>query len=312
MTDQKTAAGSGVTHGATRLPAVEVESYNVELKDDDGLLGDRANKGAFREILERWRKPLRKAGEDPFGDEPSSEISRKKLDSLLAQGDPEAAGVLQGAVEDFAQELALVIRRFLKLKAWRDTERIVMGGGFRASRVGELTIGRAAVILKSDNVAIDLVPIRNNPDEAGLIGTAHLAPRWMFEAHDAIIGVDIGGTNIRAGIVELNLKKASDLSKASVWKFELWRHADEKKREEAVKELIDMLSRLIARAEKEDLRLAPFIGIGCPGIIEADGTIMRGAQNLPGNWRARVPLATRSACRHSEHRRLRDDDSFAQ
>src|SRR5262252_233638 len=79
MTDQKTAAGSGVTHGATRLPAVEVESYNVELKDDDGLLGDRANKGAFREILERWRKPLRKAGEDPFGDEPSEEISRKKL-----------------------------------------------------------------------------------------------------------------------------------------------------------------------------------------------------------------------------------------
>jgi hypothetical protein len=67
---------------------------------------------------------------------------------LLVEGDPEAAGVVQGAVEDFAQELALVIRRFLKLKAWRDTERIVMGGGFRASRVGELTIGRAAVILR--------------------------------------------------------------------------------------------------------------------------------------------------------------------
>ena len=182
---------------------------------------------------------------------------------------------MQGAVEDFAQELALVIRRFLKLKAWRDTEKIVVGGGFRASRIGELTIGRAAVILKSEKVVIDLVPIRNHPDEAGLIGAVHLAPRWMFEAHDAIIGVDIGGTNVRAGIVELNLKKASDLSKARVWKFELWRHADEKSvtREETVKELIDMLSRLIARADKEDLRLAPFIGIGCPGVIEADGTI---------------------------------------
>jgi predicted NBD/HSP70 family sugar kinase len=289
MTDQSTTAPNVATHGATRLPSVEIESYNVELKDEDGLLGDRANKGAFREILERWRKPLRKAGEDPFGDEPSSEISRKKLDSLLAHGDPEAAGIVQGAVEDFAQELALVIRRFLKLKAWRDTERIVVGGGFRASRIGELIVGRTAVILKSDKVPLDLLPIRHDPDEAGLIGAVHLAPRWMFEAHDAIIGVDIGGTNIRAGIVELNLKKARDLSKASVWKFELWRHSDEKSvtREETVEELIDMLSRLIARADKEDLRLAPFIGIGCPGIIEADGTITRGAQNLPGNWESK-------------------------
>jgi hypothetical protein len=30
--------------------------------------------------------------------------------------------------------------------------------------------------------------------------------------------------------------------------------------------------------------LAPFIGIGCPGRIEPDGVIDRGAQNLPGNW----------------------------
>ena len=109
MPEQKTAAPGVATHGATRLPSVEVESYNVELKDDEGLLGDRANKGAFRDILERWRKALRKAGEDPFGDEPTSEISRKKLDSLLAQGDPEAAGVVQSAVEDFAQELAHLI-----------------------------------------------------------------------------------------------------------------------------------------------------------------------------------------------------------
>ena len=26
------------------------------------------------------------------------------------------------------------------------------------------------------------------------------------------------------------------------------------------------------------------VGIGCPGVIEADGSIARGAQNLPGNW----------------------------
>ena len=68
------------THGASRLPSVDVDSYNVEVKDDEGFLGDRANKGAFREIIENWRKALRKAGDDPFGDEPSEDISKKKLD----------------------------------------------------------------------------------------------------------------------------------------------------------------------------------------------------------------------------------------
>jgi predicted NBD/HSP70 family sugar kinase len=35
------------------------------------------------------------------------------------------------------------------------------------------------------------------------------------------------------------------------------------------------------------LTLAPFIGIGCPGVIRADGSIERGGQNLPGNWEAK-------------------------
>ena len=39
-------------HGATRLPSVEVDSFNIELKDDEGFLGDRASKGAFRKILD--------------------------------------------------------------------------------------------------------------------------------------------------------------------------------------------------------------------------------------------------------------------
>jgi predicted NBD/HSP70 family sugar kinase len=300
MSDQSVTLPTVATHGASRLPTVEVDSYNVELKDDEGFIGDRASKGAFRKIIENWRKPMRKAGKDPFGDEPSDEISKKKLDALLSEGDPEAAGIVQGAIEDFSQELALVIRRFLKLKAWRDTKRIVVGGGFRAPRVGELSIGRAAVILKAEKVAVNLVPIRHDPDEAGLIGAAHLAPRWMFEAHDALLGVDIGGTNIRAGVVALNLKKAPDLSKAFIWKFELWRHADDRKvkREDAVEGLVDMLEGLIGRAGKEGLRLAPFIGIGCPGIIEPDGTISGGAQNLPGNWessRFNLPLSLHEA-----------------
>src|SRR3954470_84908 len=92
-------------HGALRLPSVDVDSYNVELKDDEGFIGDRASKGAFRDIIENWRAALRKTGDDPFGDEPSEALSKKTLDGILAKGEPEAAGVVQGAIEDFSQEL---------------------------------------------------------------------------------------------------------------------------------------------------------------------------------------------------------------
>ena len=101
-------------------------------------------------MLEDWRERLRKVDEDPFGDVPTREICKKQLDELLPSGDAEAAGVIHGAVEEFAQELAGVIRRFLRVKDWQDTERIVVGGGFRESRIGELAIARAAVILKAD------------------------------------------------------------------------------------------------------------------------------------------------------------------
>ncbi|MET4801706.1 ROK family protein [Bradyrhizobium sp. LB11.1] len=272
-------------HGGARLPSVDVDSFNIEMKDEDGFLGDRASKGAFREILERWRKPLRKSGEDPFGKEPSENISKKTLDAILVSDDVEASAVVHSAIEDFAQELAYVTRRFLKSKAWAKTERIVVGGGFRDSRLGELAIARTDIILKAEDFKIDLVPIRHHPDEAGLIGTLHLAPSWIFEAYDSILAVDIGGTNIRCGLVETGWKKAKDLSKAKVVKSELWRHADdEPTREGAVKRLTKMLKGLITEAEKDGFKLAPFIGIACPGVINADGSIEKGAQNLPGNW----------------------------
>src|ERR1700754_1291226 len=272
-------------HGAARLPSVDVDSFNLELKDDEGFLGDRASKGAFRKIFDSWRKPLRKSGEDPFGDVPSEKISKKALDDMLVGDDTEASAVLHSAIEEFAQELAYVTRRFLKTKAWAKTERIVVGGGFRESRLGEIAIARTEIILKAEDFKVDLVPIRFHPDDAGLIGTLHLAPSWIFEAHDSILAVDIGGTNIRCGVVETRWKKAPDLSKASVWKSELWRHADdEPTREGAVKRLVKMLKGLIAAADTEGLKLAPFIGIACAGVINYDGWIEKGTQNLPGNW----------------------------
>jgi hypothetical protein len=272
-------------HGATRLPSVEIDSFNIELKDDDGFLGDRASKGAFRQILDSLRKPLKKNGDDPLGSKSAEDIGKTELDEALVGGDIHAAALVHGAIEEFAQELAYVTRRFLKTKAWADTERIVVGGGFRQSRVGELAIARTGVLLKAADFDVDLMPIRFDPDEAGLVGCLHLAPSWIFEAHDSILAVDIGGTNIRCGVVETRWKKAPDLSKASVWKSELWRHADdEPTREGAVKRLVKMLKGLIAQAEAEGFKLAPFIGIACPGVINEDGSIEKGAQNLPGNW----------------------------
>ena len=272
-------------HGATRLPSVEVDSFNIELKDDEGFLGDRASKGAFRKILDGLRKPLKKNGDDPLGKKSTGEIAKGELDEALVGDDVGAAALVHGAIEEFAQELAYVTGRFLKTKAWADTERIVVGGGFRQSRVGEIAIARTDIILKAEDFDVDLVPIRFHPDDAGLLGTLHLAPSWIFEGHDSILAVDIGGTNIRCGVVETRWKKTPDLSKADVWKSELWRHADdEPTREGAVKRLVKMLKDLIAAAEAEGLKLAPFIGIACPGVIDADGSIEKGAQNLPGNW----------------------------
>jgi predicted NBD/HSP70 family sugar kinase len=275
-----------LVHGSSTLPSVTVESYNVEVKDEDGFVGDRARKGAFIELLTKWRKVISKGGDDPFDGEDIDTIGRKELDELLLKGDPDAAGVVQSAIEEFAQELATVIKRFQKLKAWRDTERLVVGGGFRARRVGELAIGRAAALLKVEQPDLDLTLIRNDPDEAGLIGAAHLAPPWIFKGHNAVLAADIGGTNIRAGIVELNLKSDPTLGKASVVRREQWRHGDQKNldRKETVAKLAGMLEDLLERAAKQKLRLAPFIGIGCPGIIEEDGSILRGASNLPGKW----------------------------
>ncbi|MET4071356.1 putative NBD/HSP70 family sugar kinase [Bradyrhizobium sp. S3.2.6] len=285
MADETIKTTGIAAHGASRLPSVEVDSFNIELKDEEGFLGDRASKGAFRDALEKWRKPLRNTGEDPLGKELSENISKKELDAILVGDDTDAWAVVQSAIEDFAQELAHVTRRFLKTKAWEKTERIVVGGGFSNSRLGELAIARAEIILKAENFKIEMLPIHQHPDDAGLIGALHLAPSWIFEAHDSILAVDVGGTNIRCGVVETRRKKAPDLSKACVWKSELWRHADgEPSREEAVKRLVKMLKDLTTKAENEGFKLAPFIGIACPGVIESDGSIAKGAQNLPGNW----------------------------
>jgi predicted NBD/HSP70 family sugar kinase len=129
------------------------------------------------------------------------------------------------------------------------------------------------------------VPIKHDPDDAGLLGAVHLAPEWIFKGHDAILAVDIGGTNIRVGLVTFDLKDSPGFKGASVPERAIWCHAeDETTRDDAVASLAKMISDMAGRAAKAKMRLAPFVGIGCPGLVESDGAIDRGTQNLPGNW----------------------------
>jgi predicted NBD/HSP70 family sugar kinase len=279
------APAAPLAHGGHVLPAVTVDTYNEELRDDEGFVGDRASRRAFRAILADWRDRLKEHGEDPFGDTPTEEISKSKLDKMIAGDNPVQAALVHTVVEEFSGELATVVRRFLRLPSWKGTERIVLGGGLIASRIGELAMGRAAIMLTGEGAKVELCSIENHPDEAGLIGAVQLAPTWIMAGHDAILAVDIGGTNARAGVVELNVGKGGAIAEADVWKRQHWRHLDDKPtRDEAIERIAAMLTKLIDRATDEKLKLAPFIGIGCPGLIDEQGTILKGGQNLPGNW----------------------------
>jgi hypothetical protein len=288
--DKKTARVPAIIqHGWHVLPHVIVDTYNEELRDRGGFLGDRASKGAFRDILDKWRKEVVGAnvsgkGEDPFGDTPTWELTKSQLDKYFEGDDPTAAALVHTAVEEFAGELATVIERFLGVESWKDTEHIVIGGGLSGSHIGKTAIGRASILLEEKGVKIGLSAIDNHPDEAGLLGGIELAPSWILDGHDAIIAVDIGGTNLRVGVVELKIKKG-DITKASVWKSSLWRHKeDDPSRDDAVGRIAEMIGELVDKAEEEKLKLAPFVAIGCPGLITREGTIEKGAQNLPGDW----------------------------
>ena len=276
-----------IEHGSAHLPSVTVDAYNAELRDGEGFTGDRASNRAFRSLLDDLRESLAAGGHDPLGETATEKLGKATLDRLLIEGAPEEAGVVHTAIETFSQEFAAVIRRFLKLEEWRGTQRIVVGGGFRGSRVGEMAIGRTGVMLRSAGVDLDLVPIRHDPDEAGLIGGSQLAPNWVFEGHDSILAMDIGGTNARVGVVALHQGQAPDLSGCAVAASEVWCHRDDASdRDGAVDRIVDILNGLIERAGQDGLQLAPFIAVGCPGLIAADGTIERGGQNLPGDWEA--------------------------
>src|SRR6478735_9264745 len=101
-------------HGARELPSVVVEGYSLQLRDKDGFIGDQASQTAFRALLERWRQKRRRKGKDPLGGRHSKDLSKSELDAALGETrTSEAADVVHGVIEAFAEELAWVIDRFL-------------------------------------------------------------------------------------------------------------------------------------------------------------------------------------------------------
>lgn len=275
-------------HAAVRLPGLRIDSSNLALgdPDGDGFLGDRASQTAFRRYLDARRRHHFTGARDPFGRTPTEAISKADIDLVLVGGDADAAHLVHAAVEDHAHQLAGVVRAFLATDDWRGVRRIVIGGGFPGCRAGALSVRRAARLLKLQRTGVDLSMLQHDGDDAGLLGWVPLAPAATHR-HDAFLAVDIGGTNIRCGIVAPGRDSRADASKARVLERSQWRHATETPdRDEAVARMAAMLNGLVAHARTLGLGLAPFVGIACPGQIDGDGRILHGAQNLPGDWQA--------------------------
>jgi hypothetical protein len=277
-------------HGRLDLPSLTIDSYSLEMREDDGesFVGDRASRTAFCELLDTWRKQFKRMndGEDPLGDKPTRELGKKGIDKLLDEGD-EAADTIRVAVEDYAQQLAHVTQAFLKHKKWRGVERIIIGGGFQQSDVGKLAVARTAELLKQQKVRVDLRRLHHHADEGGLVGWVHIVPGELLRGFDAMLAVDIGGTNARCGIVQPHQGRSKDLRHAEVVEREKWSHAEDEDathRVHVLDGIVEMLEKLAAYAKRKDIRLAPYIGVSCPGVVLKDGTIAAGTQNLPGDW----------------------------
>jgi hypothetical protein len=269
-------------HGLTRLPRVRIESYNLDVKHRGEILNNRLRRATFAETVTR----LAADAGLPIGGKPGAPATRKRVSALLEARDETSMAVVAEAVDVFANEMAFVISRFLERKPWDGVQRIAIGGGFSEGPAGERCVERAQELLHAGGRRISLAPIHHGADDAGLIGGAHLLPTWMLRGHDGMVCVDLGGTNLRVGLVALKLRASPDLAAARVVSSEVWLHADDDPhRTGTVEEMIGMIRHQLDKARRKRMALAPVIAIGCPGVIDTSGTILRGAMNLPGgNW----------------------------
>jgi hypothetical protein len=272
-----------LVHGALQFPGVTVDGYALDSRDAaGGFVGDRANDESFRAIVERFRGRCARLGADPLRGAATARLRTAEIEALLDDPSLALARLLADAIDEFARGLGHVIRRFREHRGWQDLDRIVIGGGLGASRIGRRVMQRLAA---QGGDLPPLVQIRHPSDDAGLVGCAHLPPRTALAAAEGMLALDIGRTKLRAGLVLPRLDASADLAAAELRGKEIWRHAGQAPTREAMLDgARELLLRQIAAARTAGLGIASTIGIACPGTIDAAGRISRGAQNLPSDW----------------------------
>ncbi|ACL55809.1 ATPase AAA-2 domain protein [Methylobacterium nodulans ORS 2060] len=177
-------------HGAEFIAGLRIDSYNLALREETGFVSDRVRSQAFPMILDKLRKTRRLAGEDPLGGVASGDHAA--LDRL-ADLDGAASSLLRDAIRHFAGAIADVVRRFLSVEAWRGTERIVVGGGLRESRIGEEAIRTADELLKAAGLDADLRPIRNQAIRLDSEYMERHAVARLIGAPPGYVGYEEGG-----------------------------------------------------------------------------------------------------------------------
>lgn len=272
-------------HGARILPRVEVTSYNLEISEGNAFVGDRANKKALIGLVEEWRSVVAKSGKDLSGFS-KKRLTKSAMEKLLRKGSAAESGVIQSAINDFAERFVQVIEKYRKSdKEWKKVKSIVVGGGLSGSPIGKLAIGRAQALLSKKNRKIVLHRISSHPDDAALIGGLQLIPAWFLAGFDTAFAVDIGGSNVRIGAVRYKINRKMQISRSTVVYREHWAYAKESVGRQHILDFITgKLDKAVKWSKRKGLKPAPFVGVACPGRIRADGTVDRGAQNLPGKW----------------------------
>jgi predicted NBD/HSP70 family sugar kinase len=276
------------SHGAELLDGVRVSSYNLELRERGTFVGDRGSKSAFIERLEEMRSAAREHGPDPLGRTKSENLSRRDIVRLIERGPRSARRLVRAAIDEQAHALADVVGLFRRHSVWRGIRRIFVGGGFSEGKLGALIVSQTRRVLRRRGTRVSIVPTTaRKADHAGLVGAVHLVAPWMLGRFDAILAVDLGGRNVRCGIVTF-AARGGRVRHVRVVAMERWCHADtEASRDDIVDWIVAMLRRLAREAERKGRKLAPLVGIGCPGRIGCDGHVEAGAQNLPGRWQQR-------------------------
>jgi hypothetical protein len=159
-----------LAHGGRVLPAVTVDTYNEELREEDGFVGDRASRRAFRAILADWRA-LTESCDDPLGDTPTEEVSRL-LDKMMASDDP----VRRRWSIPWSRSPARSrpVRCFLRCRRGR-TPAHCAGRRSDGRRIGELAMGQPPSCQERSDIELRRSPTipTSRPDRRH-----QLAPSW--------------------------------------------------------------------------------------------------------------------------------------